>query len=71
MTVSLVQSRGLIGILYYRISGTSTNDRYNLIRNFGSILENLLLYYHYLEGVYITIITFLYIFFSLNVPWGY
>ena len=36
----------LIGIFNCRISGTSTNNRYNLIRNFGSMLENFLLFYH-------------------------
>ena len=64
MTVSLVQWRALIGIFNCRISGTSTNNRhrYNLIRKFVSMFENLLLFYHYLEGVYITVITLLYIF---------
>ena len=47
------------------MSGTSANNKYNIIRNFVSILENLLLFYHYLEGLYITIITFLYIFLIL------
>ena len=62
MTVSLVQWRALIGIFNCRISGTSTNDRCNLIRKFVSTLENLLLFFHYLEGVYTTVITLLYIF---------
>ena len=62
MTVSLVQWRALIGISNCRISGTSTNNRYNLIRKFVSMFENLLLFYHYLEGVYIAVITLLYIF---------
>ena len=62
MTVSLVQWRALIGIFNCRISGTSTNNRYNLIRNFVSMLENSLLLYHYLEGVYSAVITLLYIF---------
>ena len=53
MMVRLVQWCALIGIFNCRISGTSRNNRYNLIRNFGSMLENLLLFYHYLEGVYI------------------
>ena len=61
MAVSLVQWRALIGIFNCRISGTSTNNRYNIIRNLGSMLANLLLLYHYLEEVYITIIIFLYI----------
>ena len=62
MTVSLVQWRALIGIFNCRISGTSTDNRYNLMRKFVSMLENLLLFYHYLEGVCITVITLLYIF---------
>ena len=64
MTFSLVQWRALIGIFNLRISGTSTNNRYryNLIRKFVSMFEHLLLFYHYLEGVYITIITLLYIY---------
>ena len=60
MTVSLVKSCTLIGICNFWLSGISTNNRYNHIRNFVSIPENLLLFYHYLEEVYITIITFLY-----------
>ena len=62
MTVSLVQWRALIGIFNCRISGTSANNRYNLIRKFVSMFENLLLFYHYLKGVYTTVITLLYIF---------
>ena len=62
MTVSLVQWHALIGIFNCQISGTSTNNRYNLIRKFVSILENLLPFYYYLEGVYTTVITLLYIF---------
>ena len=65
MTVSLVQWRALIGIFNCRISGTSTNPRCNLIRKFVSTLENLLLFFHYLEGVYTTVITLLYIFLLL------
>ena len=53
MTVSLVQWHPLIGIFNCRISATSTNNRYNLIKNFVSMLENILLFYHYLEGVYV------------------
>ena len=61
MMVSLVQWRALIGIFNCRISGTSTNNRYNFIRKFVSMFENLLPFYHYLKGVYITVITLLYI----------
>ena len=59
MTVSLVQWRALVGIFDCWISGTLTNNRYNLIRKFVSMLKNLLLCYHCLEA---TIITLLYIF---------
>ena len=62
MTVSLVQQHASIGVFNSRISGTSTNNRCNLIRKFISMLENLLLLYHYLEGVYTTVITLLNIF---------
>ena len=62
MTVSLVQWCALIGFFNCRISGISTNSRYNLIRKFVSMHENLLLFYHYIEGVYITVVTLLYIF---------
>ena len=62
MAVSVVRWRALIGIFNCRISGTSTNNRYKLIRKFVSMFENLLLFHHYLEGVYITVITPLYIF---------
>ena len=62
MTVSLVQWRALIGIFNCRISGTSANNRCNLTRKFVSMLENLLLFSHYLKGVCITVITLLYIF---------
>ena len=61
MTVSLVQWRALIGISNCRISGTSTNNRYNLIRKFVSMFESLLLFYHYLKGVYTSVIALLYI----------
>ena len=62
MTISLVQSCALIGSFICWISETSTNNRYNLIRNFGYMLQNFLLFCQYLEGVHITIITFLYFF---------
>ena len=62
MLVSLVQWRALIGIFHCRISGTSSNNRYNFVRRFVSTLENLLLFYHYLEAVYSTVVTLLYYF---------
>ena len=58
----LVQCSALKVIFNYRISGTSSNVRYDLIRNFVSMLENLLLFYHCLEKVYITVTTFLFSF---------
>ena len=69
--VSLVQWRALIGTFNCRISATSTNNRYNLIRSFGYKLENLLLFYHYLQGVYFTMITFFVYLCSFTLPWGY
>ena len=60
MTVSLVKSCASVDICNCRLSGISTNNIYNHIRNFVSMPENLLLFYHYLEEIYITIITFLY-----------
>ena len=51
MTASLIQWHALIGIFNCQISGTSANNIYNLVRKFVSTLENLLQFYHYLEGV--------------------
>ena len=62
MTVSLVQWRALIGFLICQISGTSKKYYIQSQESFVSMLQNLLLFYHCLEGVYITIVTFLYIF---------
>ena len=59
MTVCLIQWRASKGIFNCRISGTSTNNRYNFLRNFVSMLENLLVFYHYLEGAHIAVIAFL------------
>ena len=58
MTVDLVQWRAVIGIFNSRISAIFINKIINLI----SMFETLLLFYHYTEGVYITIITLLFIF---------
>ena len=65
MTVSLGQWRALMGIFNCRISGISTNNRYNLIRKLVSKYEIFLLFYHYLKGVYTTVITLQYIFILL------
>ena len=61
MTVNRVQWRALIGIFNSRISGTSTNNGYNLIRKFVFTLEILLLFYHYFKEMYTIVITLLYI----------
>ena len=62
MTVNLVQWRAVIGIFNFRISGIFKNKRCNIIINLISMFETLLLFFHYVEGVYITIITLLFIF---------
>ena len=62
MTVNLVQWRAVIGIFNFRISGIFINKRCNIIINLISMFETLLLFYHYVEGVYITIITLLFLF---------
>ena len=62
MTVNLVQWRAVIGIFNSRISGIFINKRYNIIINLISVFETLLLFYHYVEGVYIAIITLIFIF---------
>ena len=62
MTVNLVQWRAVIGIFNSRISGIFINKRCNIIINLISMFETLLLFYHYVEGVYITIITLIFIF---------
>ena len=56
-----VQCYLMIGIFNSRISGIFINKRYNIIINLISMFETLLLFYHYVEGVYITIITLLFI----------
>ena len=62
MTVNLVQWREVIGIFNSRISGIFINKRYNIIINLISMFESLLLFYHYVEGVYITITALRFIF---------
>ena len=62
MTVNLVQWRAVIGIFNFRISGIFKNKRCNIIINLISMFETLLLFFHYVKGVYITIITLLFIF---------
>ena len=62
MTVNLVQWRAVIGILNSPISEIFINKRYNIIINLIPLFETLLLFYHYVEGVYIAIITLLFIF---------
>ena len=62
MTVNLVQWRAVIGILNSPISEIFINKRYNIIINLIPLFETLLLFYHYVEGVYIAIITLIFIF---------
>ena len=62
MTVNLVQWRAVIGIFNSRISGIVINERSNIIINLASMFKTWLLFYHYVEGVYISIITLLFIF---------
>ena len=62
MTVDLVQWRAVIGIFNSRISAIFINKRCSIIINLISMFETLLLFYHYIEEVYITIITLLIIF---------
>ena len=59
MTVSLIQWRAVMGIFNWRFLGLSKNC--NLSRNFTTVFETVLLYYHYFETEYIFLLTFLYI----------
>ena len=61
MTVSLVQWRSVIDIFNCPSSVMSESCRCNLNSNFISAFENLLLFYHYKEIVFIFLLTFLYI----------
>ena len=58
----LAQWRAVIGIFNSRISGIFISKRYNIIISLISMFETLFLFCHYLEGVYHTIITLLFIF---------
>ena len=62
MMANLVQWPAVIGIFNSRISGIFINKRCNIIINTISMFETLLLFYPYVEGVYITVITLLFIF---------
>ena len=62
MTVNLIQWRAVIGVFNFRISGIFINKRYNIIINLISMFETLLLFYHYVKRVHITIITLIFIF---------
>ena len=55
-TVNLVQWRAVIGIFNPRISGIFINKRCHIIINLISMFETLLLFYLYVEGVYITLL---------------
>ena len=56
MKVTLVQWRAVMGIFNSRISGIFINKRCNIIINLISMFKTLLLFYHYVEGVYITLL---------------
>ena len=62
MTVNLVHWRAVIDVFNFRISGIFINKRYNIIINLISMFETLLLFYHYVKRVQITIITLIFIF---------
>ena len=59
MTISLIQWRAVMGIFNWRFLGLSKNC--NLSRNFTTVFETVLLYYHYFESEYIFLLAFLYI----------
>ena len=62
MVVNLVQWHAVTGIFNSRISGIFINKRFNITNLISMFETTLLLFYHYVEGVCITIITLLLIF---------
>ena len=62
MTVNLVQWHAVIGIFTSRILGIFINKRFNITNLISMFETTLLLFYHYVEGVYITIIILPFIF---------
>ena len=66
MTVSLVQWRAVIGVFNCRILVISKNCENYLVNKFISLIESLLLLYHYFESAYIFLFTLLYLFVILQ-----
>ena len=64
MTVSLIQWRAVIGIFNSSYVGVSKTC--NLSKNVTTVLEIVLLCYHYFESAYIFLLTFVYIFSFLH-----
>ena len=70
MTVSLFQWRAVMGVFNCRILVMSKNCENYLVNNFISLIESLLLLYHYFESAYIFLFTLLSVC-SYAVPWRY
>ena len=66
MTVSLVQWRAVIGVFNCRILVMSKNCENYLVNKFISLIESLLLLYHYFESAYIFLFTLLFLFVLLQ-----
>ena len=62
MTVSLVQRRAVIGVFNCRILVRSKKCESYLVNNLISLVESLLLSYHYFDSIYIFLFTLLYLF---------
>ena len=66
MSVSLVQWRAIIGVSNCRILVMSKNCENYLVNNFISLIESLLLSYHYFEKAYIFLFPLLHLFVLLQ-----
>ena len=66
MTVRLVQWRAVIGIFNYCSVVISKNLMSNMSKNLGSILKCLFLCFHCFESVFLSLLTFFYIFLLLR-----
>ena len=66
MTVSLVQWRAVIGAFNCQILVMFKNCENYLVNNFISLIETLLLLYHYFESAYKFLFTLLYLFVALQ-----
>ena len=66
MAISLVQWRAVIGVFNYRILVMSKNCENYLGNKFISLIESLLLSYHYFESAFIFLPTLLYLFVLLQ-----